>query len=68
MYSKFVEQEFVFFLAEVNPSDLALLSGLMRDGKVMPVIDRTYPFSELPEAIRYVETGRARGKVVVRVE
>jgi NADPH:quinone reductase-like Zn-dependent oxidoreductase len=68
MYSKFVEQEFVFLLAEINPSDLAMLSGLMRDGKVTPVIDKTYPFSELPEAIRYVETGRARGKVIVRVD
>jgi NADPH:quinone reductase-like Zn-dependent oxidoreductase len=68
LYSKFVEQEFLFFLAEVNPSDLALLSGLMREGKVTPVIDKTYPFSELPEAIRYLETGRARGKVVVTVD
>jgi NADPH:quinone reductase-like Zn-dependent oxidoreductase len=68
MYSKFVEQEFVFLLAEVNPPDLELLNGLMRDGKVTPVIDKTYPFSELPEAIRYLETGRARGKVVVRIE
>jgi NADPH:quinone reductase-like Zn-dependent oxidoreductase len=68
MYSKFVEQEFLFFLAEVNPPDLAYLNGLMREGKMRPVIDRTFAFSELPEAIRYVETGRARGKVIVRVE
>jgi NADPH:quinone reductase-like Zn-dependent oxidoreductase len=68
MYSKLVEQEFLFLLAEINPADLALLNGLMRDGKVTPVIDRTYPFSELPEAIRYLETGRARGKVVVTVD
>ena len=65
MYSKVVEQEFLFFFAELTPEDLAYLSGLMREGKLTPVIDKTYPFSELPEAIRYVETGRARGKVVV---
>jgi NADPH:quinone reductase-like Zn-dependent oxidoreductase len=67
LYSKFVKQEFLFFLADVNPQDLALLNELMRDGKMTPVIDRTYPFSELPEAIRYLETGRARGKVVVTI-
>ncbi|MBC8028301.1 MAG: NAD(P)-dependent alcohol dehydrogenase [Steroidobacteraceae bacterium] len=65
MYSWFVKQEFLFFLAEVNPEDLEYLSGLMREGKLKPVIDKTYPFSELPDAIRYVETGRARGKVVI---
>jgi NADPH:quinone reductase-like Zn-dependent oxidoreductase len=68
MYSMFVEQEFLFFLAQVNPTDLELLNGLMREGKLMPVIDKAYPFSELPEAIRYLETGRARGKVVVRID
>ncbi len=68
MYSKFVEQDFLFLFAELNPEDLAYLSGLMRDGKLTPVIDKTYPFSELPDAIRYLETGRARGKVVVTIE
>jgi NADPH:quinone reductase-like Zn-dependent oxidoreductase len=68
MYSKLVKQEFLFFMAEVTPADLELLSGMMRDGKITPVLDKTYPFSELPEAIRYLETGRARGKVVVTVE
>ena len=68
VYSMFVKQEFLFFLAQVNPADLALLSGLMREGKMTPVIDKAYPLSELPEAIRYVETGRARGNVVVRVD
>jgi NADPH:quinone reductase-like Zn-dependent oxidoreductase len=65
MYGWFVKQKFMFFLAETNPKDLEYLSGLMRDGKLKSVIDRTYPFNELPDAIRYVETGRARGKVVV---
>ena len=38
---------------------------MMADGKLKSVIDRTWKISELPEAIRYIETGRARGKVVV---
>ena len=38
---------------------------MLAEGKIRSVIDRTYKFSEVPEAIRYVETGRARGKVVV---
>jgi NADPH:quinone reductase-like Zn-dependent oxidoreductase len=41
---------------------------MLAEGKIRPVIDRTYRFSEVPEAIRYVESGRARGKVVVRFE
>jgi hypothetical protein len=49
----------------VNKEDLTLLADLMQSGKVTPVIDKTYPFSEIREAIRYVETGRARGKVAV---
>lgn len=48
-----------------NPEDLAYLGQLLAAGTLVPVIDRTYPFSETAEAIRYIETGRARGKVVV---
>ena len=40
----------------------------MQAGKVKPVIDRTYPLSQVPEAIRYLEAGHARGKVVIAVE
>ena len=61
----FISQEMKMMLAEVNKDDLTFLANLMQSGKVTPVIDKTYPFSEIREAIRYVETGRARGKVVV---
>ncbi|HEV2842197.1 MAG TPA: zinc-binding dehydrogenase [Chthoniobacterales bacterium] len=61
----FIGQEMKMMLADVNKEDLTLLADLMQSGKVTPVIDKTYPFSEIREAIRYVETGRARGKVPV---
>jgi NADPH:quinone reductase-like Zn-dependent oxidoreductase len=48
-----------------NPKDLASLKELLETGKVVPVIDRCYPFSETAEAIRYLETGHAKGKVVI---
>jgi NADPH:quinone reductase-like Zn-dependent oxidoreductase len=44
-----------------------ILQELLASGKVKPVIDRTYSLSEVPEAVRYLEEGHARGKVVIRV-
>jgi len=52
-------------LARGGPDDRATLADLMRDGKVMPVIDRTYPLAQAREAIHYLEQGHARGKVVI---
>ena len=51
-----------------NREDLAVLAELFEAGKVVPVIDRRYPLSEVPEALRYLEEGRALGKVVITVE
>jgi len=67
-YDLAVSQEFSFMMSALKPEDLATLAEMMAEGKIKSVIDRTYGFSELPEAIRYVETGRARGKVVVRFD
>ena len=53
--------------ASSNKKDLLLLKELLEAGKIVPVIDRQYPLSETAEAIRYLETGRARGKVVITV-
>jgi NADPH:quinone reductase-like Zn-dependent oxidoreductase len=46
---------------------MAVLKEFLEAGKLTPVIDRTYPLSEVPEAIRYLEEGQARGKVVITV-
>jgi NADPH:quinone reductase-like Zn-dependent oxidoreductase len=57
-----------FFVAKINQKDLVLLKDLLEAGKVTPVIDRRYPLSEVPAAIRYLEEGHARGKVVITLE
>ncbi|MFD0467103.1 NAD(P)-dependent alcohol dehydrogenase [Nonomuraea thailandensis] len=54
-----------FFLSRNSSADLDTITGLIESGKVTPVIDRTYPLAEAAEAIRYLERGHARGKVVV---
>ena len=46
-------------------SDLALLAGLIERGKLKVILDRTYPFARIPEALAYLEGGHAKGKVVV---
>jgi NADPH:quinone reductase-like Zn-dependent oxidoreductase len=60
-------QRMVSFLASITREDLLILGELAAAGKIAPVIDRTYPLREAAEAIRYVETGQARGKVVITV-
>jgi NADPH:quinone reductase-like Zn-dependent oxidoreductase len=65
--SRFVRQRLSFFVAKLRKEDLVVLGELVEAGKVTPVIDRTYPLSETPEAIRHLETGHARGKVVIIV-
>jgi NADPH:quinone reductase-like Zn-dependent oxidoreductase len=54
-------------LARPNQKDLAFIKDLLEAGKVVPVIDRSYPLSKVPEAIRYLEEGHAQGKVVITV-
>jgi NADPH:quinone reductase-like Zn-dependent oxidoreductase len=66
--SKFVSQDMGLFIADLNQEDLTILSDLMQAGKVTPVIDRRYKLSEVAEAMRYLEAGHARGKVVIDVE
>jgi len=68
LLSRFVNQKFVRYGTRTDKEDLKFLGDLMQTGKVTPVIDRTYKLSETAEAMRYYETGSARGKVVITVE
>jgi NADPH:quinone reductase-like Zn-dependent oxidoreductase len=54
--------------AKPNQQDLLFVKALLEAGKVVPVIDRRYPLTETAEAIRYLEAGHARGKVIITVE
>jgi NADPH:quinone reductase-like Zn-dependent oxidoreductase len=65
--SMFVDQELGMMLSATNRDDLLFLKGMIEAGTLAPVIDRTYPLAETPDAIRYLETGRARGKVIITV-
>jgi NADPH:quinone reductase-like Zn-dependent oxidoreductase len=62
-----VSQRLALFEAKQSGDDLRLLRELIEAGKIAPVIDRTYQLSETPEAVRYLEIGHARGKVVITV-
>ena len=63
--SPFVSQRLRMILARAKAEDLQLLKELIEAGKVTPIIDRTYPLSGVPEAIRDLHSGRARGKFVI---
>ena len=65
--SPFVRQKLKMFVAREHYEELQVLSELIEAGKITPVIDRTYPLSQAADAIRYLEKGHARGKVVITV-
>ena len=65
--SPFVSQKLATFTVKPNREDLQLLKQFIEDGTLTLVIDRTYRLAQVPEAIRYLEEGRARGKVVITV-
>jgi len=67
LMSRIGSQRIAPFLARVRHEDLVVLKELVEAGKLSPVIDRQYPLSEVPDAVRYVGTRDARGKVVIRV-
>ena len=62
------QQKISMFLAQPNQDDLLVIKDLLETDKITPVIDRTYPLAQTADAIRYLETSRARGKVVITVE
>jgi len=65
--SPLVRQRLRAFVTKWNNEDLVVMKDLIESGKVTPVIDKTFPLSETPQAIGYVEAGHARGKVVISV-
>jgi NADPH:quinone reductase-like Zn-dependent oxidoreductase len=67
MLSPFVGQKLGTFVNKENHEDMLVLKELIEAGKVTPIIDKTYSLAEVPEAIRYLEEGHARGKVVITV-
>src|SRR5438093_1468071 len=68
VFSRFVNQQMGMMMADANLNDLTILADMMQSGKLKPVIDRTYKLDQVPDAIRYVEQGHAKGKVVITVE
>ncbi len=66
--SPFISQKMGMLMANITRDDLTFLANLMQSGKVTPVIDRTYPLSQIAEAMRYLEKGHARGKVIITFE
>jgi len=66
--SRFVSQKFIAYIAQFNKQDMTLLADLMQSGKITPVIDRTYKLNQTADALRYLEQGHARGKVVINLE
>lgn len=65
LLSPLVSQTLRTFHTSWNRQDLQLLKDLIESGKVTPVIDRTYPLNATGEAMRYLEAGHARGKIVI---
>ena len=68
LFAPFTRQKYGMMLAELNRDDLAALAVLMQSGKMKPVIDRSYPLADAPEALRYLEKGHARGKIILDVD
>jgi NADPH:quinone reductase-like Zn-dependent oxidoreductase len=66
--SRFVSQKLTMMLSDPTPEHWAAMRELLESGKVKPVIDRRYPLSQIAEAMRYLEQGHARGKVIVTME
>src|SRR6266550_2750654 len=66
--SRFVSQNFVMFVAKLSKEDLTVLRELMAAGKLTPVIDRRYKFTDVPDAMRYLEEGHARGKIIINLD
>ena len=67
LLSPFVRQHLRTVFPQENGADIAVLTDLVAAGTITPVVDRAYPLGEVPKAIRYLEEGHARGKLVITV-
>ena len=67
LLSKFVSQRLLGFLAKPAPEDLAILKEFLESGKLAPALDGKYSFDQVPDALRRLGTGKARGKIVISV-
>ncbi len=67
LLSPFVSQDLKSVTASENAADMAVLKDMIEAGQVTPVIERSYPLAEVPDAIRHIEAGMARGKVVITI-
>jgi NADPH:quinone reductase-like Zn-dependent oxidoreductase len=67
LLSLFVRQRLTMFIGKVRSGDLEELTGLIEAGKIKPSIDRTFPLAEVPDALRYLEDGKVRGKVAITI-
>jgi NADPH:quinone reductase-like Zn-dependent oxidoreductase len=68
LYSKFGHQQMGMMMADANHNDLTILADMMQAGKLKAIIDRTYKLEQTAEAVRYLEEGHARGKVILVVD
>ncbi len=68
LLSPFVDQSLKRYFSEPNRTDLVVLAELAESGQLKPVVDRSYSLDQTAEALTYIETGRARGKVVIVVQ
>jgi NADPH:quinone reductase-like Zn-dependent oxidoreductase len=66
--SSFTDQKFAQYMAKMSKPDLIMLGDLIQAGKLRPVIERTYKLNDAPHALRHLDGGHARGKVVITVE
>jgi NADPH:quinone reductase-like Zn-dependent oxidoreductase len=65
--SPFIRQRLAMVMAKENAADLEHLAGLIEAGTITPTIDRTYPLDQVPNAMRYFDAGKARGKIAITI-
>ena len=62
-----MDQKFESYVTKSNQADLKFLSDLMAEGKVTPLVEKTYSLDQTADALRYFEEGHARGKLVIKI-